>query len=270
MKKIYILAVVAALLNTNLFAQSVSLDRGFYCNLEFVAGMSINEKNPVGEGGLNVAMGYKLNPHLTIAGGVGFNSPNIYRDNASISIPFYFRLRSDFLNKAISPYAEFDLGYNLCMPNGNIKKGERILTNTTELSYKWAEKGFSSREEWMAETGASEKDLLTFGNGSDAYLNLVDGRDSYVSDGLFARLTFGLSWKAGEHRMNFGVSAALAQYYWGTWVTDRFTNRNVKYGYVDNLAGIGDERGDTIISVGDNQFFSKFRPSLQVKLGFTF
>lgn len=63
----------------------------------------------IGEIGATVVNGYRVCPQFAVGGGIGF----LFFGN--LNIPLFLHLRSDFLNRRVSPYFALNLGYNLSL-----------------------------------------------------------------------------------------------------------------------------------------------------------
>ena len=278
MKKTLIVVIIALLgFAISLNAQKTpDKENKFYCNIEILETASFNlpeklNKKVLFETGLNLAMGYEFNRYLTLAGGIGFNTLEIGTKNMKNSFPVFVRLHSEFLDKKVTPYAELDLGWNFVCGESYSEKinyGENINDAHT-----------IKKEDLVN----GEKPLLDeksgkymFNDNTNIYLDIDYNKMIYIPDGLFAKLTLGTSIKAGEHKVNIGVTGALSQYFLGRWVSEPFTDRIGKYGQVVEILKPGEVTDpDNLeqykyIKSGRNNFFSLFKPSVSIKLGFTF
>ena len=227
MKRIFAIAALAAVLSVTSHAQE---DGRFYCNLDVAAGTSFDrmpESNcrAVPETAIGLSMGWTFSHFITVAGTLEGVLTDPWSGKPAVSIPLSACLRSDFLDRPVSPYAELALGYSFMLPNGNERKRATV-----------------------------------------SYFSLSDGLEWYGSDGLFLRLAAGVSWKVGAHRMNLAVTGSCAQCYHGTWATEGFPARNVRYGHIVELP----ESGKQVVTRGNEPFWERFRLSCGMRLGFSF
>lgn len=65
--------------------------------------------------GATIINGYRIIPQFAVGVGIGIQGYTEYKEMA---IPIFLHLRSDFLNKPISPYLAFNVGYNLSVLGG--------------------------------------------------------------------------------------------------------------------------------------------------------
>ena len=59
--------------------------------------------------------GFRFNPHFYLGGGLGFI---LNSETEDFYVPFYVNVRADLLNKRISPFFDFKLGYTLNSDGG--------------------------------------------------------------------------------------------------------------------------------------------------------
>jgi hypothetical protein len=80
---------------------------------------------------LNIINGYRFMPQFAIGLGVGLETfmytvPDWdYGKYSDIVIPVFLHLRSDFIDGKVSPYAAFNIGYNILL-DGNFFEGLRL------------------------------------------------------------------------------------------------------------------------------------------------
>jgi len=60
---------------------------------------------------INIVNGYKVIPQFSVGAGIGLNL--CYSWYSTLSVPVFIHLRSDILNKKVTPYIAFDMGYNI-------------------------------------------------------------------------------------------------------------------------------------------------------------
>ena len=109
MKKVYILAVVAALSMISFGAKAQEQrTSGFWLDVSLGTGeyASLPSAHTVYSG--DVALGYRFNPHLAL--GAGVEIINGIKSNA-LSLPVFLRFRYDILDKMVSPFVSVNLGY---------------------------------------------------------------------------------------------------------------------------------------------------------------
>lgn len=230
------------------------LEKGFYCCFEVEGGVLWSGKHGPGDApayGLQSVLGYRFNPHLVLAGGaVGASTTALGKNRVSM-IPLFVRLRSDMLDRPVSPYAELDLGYNFMLPGGNCAK-----TVGPEID--------NDRR-------------YPFGNGSREYLPLEGNLDWMGLEGEFLRLTLGVCWNIRGKRMSAGVSAGAGRMFLGTFVRrpgtlDGNNAKSLPFSRLDYLEEAvpgpdgtvaGYRRGDPVLTAGPG---NRLSPSLSLRL----
>lgn len=230
------------------------LGRGFYCSFEAEGGAVGG--GPTGPGavfeyGLRSVLGYRFSAPFTLAGGAVGASTLSLGGKRVTTVPLFVRLRSDFLDRPLSPFAELDLGYNFMLPNGDCSKVAAPLVD-------------NSRRE-------------PFGNGSREYLPLAGNLDWFGLEGEFVKLTLGMSWKVRDHRMSAGVAAGAGRGFHGTFVrgAEAAGNKSARYSRLDYLeeavpgedgSVAGYRRGDPVLTAGRP---NRVSPSLSLRLSFS-
>lgn len=224
--------------------EKTGLEKGFYCNVEISADFSYNryslEKRIVGKGenakeiasksffgyDVTMAFGYRFIPQFTLAAGFGGGTVTKFWDT---SLPVFLRLRSDILDRKVSPYVQLDLGWSffLASKTQNITYSEKpeMYLNSCRGKYIYdyvnskRDNGYlslsgSERYKWDERTRKEAEGTL---RGDVSYI--LPGRGhSYGKSGFFSVLTVGVSWKVGERsRMNAGVSSGFVQYDYGQY-----------------------------------------------------
>lgn len=97
--------------------------KGYFGFAEFESLISVD-----GSGGnmkVNIVNGYKVIPQFSIGAGVGINL--CYSWYTTLSVPVFLHLRSDILNKKVTPYVALDLGYNFPVYNDYANAYEKGL-----------------------------------------------------------------------------------------------------------------------------------------------
>jgi hypothetical protein len=87
--------------------EDVGVKKGYFGGFEFGEGISFGELEGPLRIKLSILNGYRINPYLAL--GVGFGLRAYPGETAFM--PFYFHVRTNFLNKRTSPYFSLDLGY---------------------------------------------------------------------------------------------------------------------------------------------------------------
>lgn len=292
--------ILAVLLGTALsvtaFAQSDGhFTRGFYLGVDASAGAVVNDRISMQSRnltyGIDMAAGYRFRPQLVVAAGFGAHaytslaatvSGGPLRIAYTTSVPAFLRLRSDFLDRKVSPYAQLDLGYSFVFLYSR-DAGQKIKYNDKVFMDRVEAMGFSSLEDYEAffRIGLPQESadalwdaelsrLKQFTNGSREYIAMDGVHMQYGRKGLFANLDLGVSWAVGErHRMNAGISAGLSQAFYGTCLRT-VDNRFLHFGRVDCLPREADGSGVSVMTLGQPDFIESFELDVKLKLGFTF
>ena len=291
--------ILAVLLGTALsvtaFAQSDGhFTRGFYLGVDVSAGAVANDRLSKQSRnltyGIDMAVGYRFRPQLVVAAGFGGHASTSLTASVSggplrtaytTSVPVFLRLRSDFLDRKVSPYAQLDLGYSFVFLYSR-DAGQKIKYNDKVFMDRVEAMGFSSLEDYEAffRTGLPHESadalweaelsrLKQFTNGSREYIAMDGVHMQYGKNGLFANLDLGVSWKVGENRMNAGISAGLSQAFYGTCLRT-VDNSFLHFGRVDCLPREGDGDRGSVMTLGQPDFIESFELDVKLKLGFTF
>lgn len=288
--------------------QNTGFRKGFYLGLDASAGIVNNDRVSLSSRnmgyGIDVAAGYRFLPQLVVAAGLGGHSytnatatvsEGKLRTNQTTSVPVFFRLRSDFLDRKVSPYARLDLGYSFVFLYSR-DAGNLIRNNNSVFMNKVEDMGFETLEQYeeffrnehtqlLAGAGLDEEELAArvnaqwkaeeqrlkqFTNGSCEYIPVDNLHLQYGKKGLFASLDLGVSWKVGESsRMNVGISAGLSQSYYGTCLRT-VDNRFLHFGRLDYLPYEKKEDRVYVRTVGQEDFRDSFDLDLKLKIGFSF
>ena len=226
---------------------------GVFISLDFAPGTALNGKRGNNEAnscyGTDLAIGYRFMPQLAVTLGTGAHSfsnktltcdDTVRRKVENTSVPVYLRLRSDFLDREVTPYMQMDLGYSFME--------------------------MYTRED-MGRVRYSDQ---TFSNGRHEYIEFNDSYIQYGMAGLFAVLDFGLSLHiVGRSRMNIGLSAGVHQAFLGT--SFQTTEGEVlNFGRIDYLNDGTGESPLMVRTLGIADFWNSLEPSLKVKMGFIF
>ena len=107
---------------------SFNKPKGYMGLLELDGGLGVGTWSAT-RAGLSIINGYRAVPQFALGFGVGlqlfsysinpkYNADNGNKPYTDIAIPFFLHLRSDFLKMKVSPYAAFNIGYNLRVTTG--------------------------------------------------------------------------------------------------------------------------------------------------------
>lgn len=213
-------------------------EKGFYCSFEAEGGPVMCGQAEagavIGSYGLLSALGYRFSPHLVLCGSAVGASTAALGKNRVTMIPAFIRLRSDFLDRPASPYAEFEIGYSFMLPDGPCSKDAELLEDDSRRT--------------------------PFENGSREYLPLRGNMDWYGMKGEFARLCLGIGWNISGHRMSAGVSAGVCRAFTGTFLHGGSAgSRPVPFSHIEYLEEpvlaedgtvAGYRRGDPVLTAG--------------------
>ena len=240
------------------FASDKSTDyeyfrRGIYVSMDFAPGIALNGKRGNNEAnscyGTDLAIGYRFMPQLAVALGTGAHSfsnktltcdDTVRRKVENTSVPVYLRLRSDFLDREVTPYMQMDLGYSFM----------EMYTREDMGRVRYSDQAFS--------------------NGRHEYIEFNDSYIQYGMAGLFAALDFGVSLHViGRCRMNIGLSAGVHQAFLGTSYQTA-EGEILDFGRIDYLDDGTGESQAMVRTAGTADLRDSLEPSLKVKIGFTF
>ena len=269
--------------------------KGIYAGVELSAGMGIAKGNDaffrcksIGHPDYAFALwgGWRALPQFAVA--LGFEGSNSI-STGTTSVPVFLRIRSDILDRRISPYIQIDAGYTFQFaPSG--RRAEELKLNTVPFPEKY--RGFASAEEYLnahiadyldrfsglpqdeldriaAEERAREwKQLCSFSNGSRHFLpwETYEKYGCFSKDGFFGCITLGAGFGVGkEHgRLSLGISAGLAQYS-GTVPLRTQSGKFLKFSVPDSLPD-----GSPVLvertSIADNHL----RAELRLRLSYDF
>lgn len=227
--------------------------RGVFISVDFAAGMAFNERTAGRErnssNGADLAVGYRLSPHLAVALGSGAHGysnrtwtcgDTVPRKVENTCVPVFVRLRSDIQDKEVSPYLQIDLGYSFM----------EMYTRDDAGRVKYSQDRFT--------------------NGRYEYIEMDDSYILYGNAGWFSALDLGVSLLVvGRCRMNLGLSAGLHQAFLGTsFLTAE--GEVINFGRTDYLYDGSGGSPAIVRTEGLPDFWDSLEPSLKVKMGFTF
>ena len=258
MKRFIISSICMMTMSVAAFASDKSTDyqyfsRGVYVSMDFAPGTALNGKRGNNEAnscyGTDLAIGYRFMPLLAVALGTGAHSfsnktltcdDTVRRKVENTSVPVYLRLRSDFLDREVTPYMQMDLGYSFM----------EMYTREDMGRVRYSDQAFS--------------------NGRHEYIEFNDSYIQYGMAGMFAALDFGLSLPViGRCRMNIGLSAGVHQAFLGTSFQTA-EGDVLNFGRVDYLSDGTSDSPAIVRTVGTASLLDSLEPSLRVKMGFTF
>ena len=298
MKRFFIIGIGLMLLaNISNAAEKDSkplyFQRGAFFSVDLSAGNTFNERINTSYG-IDMAAGYRFCPQFVVAAGFGgYSYKNAtatvsggeLRNNQTTSVPVFLRLRSDILDRKVSPYVQLDLGYSFVFLYSR-DAADKIKYNDQVFIHRVKEMGFDSLdlyEEYFrgrysdktaqavdALWNAELSRLKQFTNGRYEYIPLEDVHIQYGKKGLFCNLEFGAGWQVCDKiRMNVGLSAGLSQSYYGTCLRTN-DNRFLEFGRVDFLPYEKEESKVYVRTLGGADFKDSFELDLKIKIGFTF
>ena len=258
MKRFIISSICMMTMSVAAFASDKSTDyqyfsRGVYVSMDFAPGTALNGKRGNNEAnscyGTDLAIGYRFMPLLAVALGTGAHSfsnktltcdDTVRRKVENTSVPVYLRLRSDFLDREVTPYMQMDLGYSFM----------EMYTREDMGRVRYSDQAFS--------------------NGRHEYIEFNDSYIQYGMAGLFAALDFGVSLHViGRCRMNIGLSAGVHQAFLGTSYQTA-EGEILNFGRIDYLDDGTGESQAMVRTAGTADLRDSLEPSLRVKMGFTF
>ena len=258
MKRFIISTICMMTMSVAAFASDKSTDyqyfrRGVYVSMDFAPGTALNGKRGNNEAnscyGTDLAIGYRFMPQLAVALGTGAHSfsnktlacdDTVRRKVENTSVPVYLRLRSDFLEREVTPYMQMDLGYSFM----------EMYTREDMGRVRYSDQAFS--------------------NGRHEYIEFNDSYIQYGMAGLFAALDLGISLHViGRCRMNIGLSAGVHQAFLGTSYQTA-EGEILNFGRIDYLDDGTGESQAMVRTAGTADLRDSLEPSLRVKMGFTF
>ena len=295
MKRFLITSITLLVLASVAHASEKSdyFQKGAFFSVDFTAGNTFNERINSSYG-INMAAGYRFCPQFVLAAGFGGHAysnstatcgGSVVRKVETTSVPVFIRLRSDILDKKVSPYVQLDLGYSFIFLYSR-DAAFKIKYNDQVFIHRVKEMGFATLDLYEehfrglhADKAAKAIDALwnaelsrlkQFTNGGYEYIPLEDVHVQYGKKGLFCNLEFGAGWQVCDKiRMNVGLSAGLSQSYYGTCLRTN-DNRFLEFGRVDFLPYEKEENKVYVRTLGGADFKDSFEFDLKIKIGFTF
>lgn len=295
MKNIKILSAITLLMMPMLLkAQENSFNhfnKGFYLDVNASYGIEMKESSM--DYSIKAAGGYRLCPQFAVA--AGFGGTNNMRDGIT-SVPVFVKLRSDFLDRKVSPYAALEVGYNI-MFNVNRKdwkviqgnsqytnEGVRKVTGTdvscmsdkdmndvvngylSDYKQQLQNDGYSESEigRMVAEKDAQMK---CFPGGTNEFVNPAEHTDDmrFSQQGLYADLEIGVSFRINDiNRVNVGLTAGYAGY------TDALCVRTIDNKFPNYARTYTRRDGSRVMIKGHDPIMERMRLHVGVKVGVSF
>ena len=125
--------------------------KGAFFSVDLSAGNTFNERINTSYG-IDMTAGYRFCPQFVLAAGFGGHaftnatatvSGGELRNNQTTSVPVFLRLRSDILDRKVSPYVQIDLGYSFVFLYSR-DAADKIKYNDQVFIHKVKEMGFST------------------------------------------------------------------------------------------------------------------------------
>ena len=150
--------------------------RGVFVSMDFAPGTVLNGRRGNNESnasyGTDIAIGYRFLPQFALALGTGAHAysnktltcdDSVRRKVENTCVPIFIRLRSDFLDREVTPYIQTDLGYSFM----------EICTRDDAGRVKYSQDRFT--------------------NGRFEYTDMNDSYIQYGNSGWFSALDLGMS-----------------------------------------------------------------------------
>lgn len=226
--------------------------KGVFVSFDFAAGAAFNERTAGRErnssNGADIAVGYRFSPRLAVALGSGAHGysnrtwtcgDTVPRKVENSCVPIFVRLRSDILDRAVSPYLQMDLGYSFM----------EMYTREALGRVHYARDNFT--------------------NGMHEYIVMDDSCIQYGMMGVFISLDMGVSlYIIGRSRMNVGLCGGIHQAFLGTSFRTE-DDRVLNFGKVDYLTS-EDGNQVPVRTLGSPAFKETLEPFLRVRISFSF
>ena len=246
-----IMSVTALAANNNCVPEYFR--RGLYVSVDFAPGTVFNGNRGNNESnssyGTDIAIGYRFLPQFVLAVGTGAHSysnktstcgDTVRRKVENTCVPVFVRLRSDFLDREVTPYVQMDLGYSFI----------EMYTREDAGRVKYSQDRFT--------------------NGRFEYIEMDESYIQYGNAGWFSALDLGISLHViGRCRMNIGLSAGVHQAFLGTSFQTA-EGEVLNFGRIDYLYEGAGGSPVMVRTLGIADFWRSLEPSLKVKMGFTF
>ena len=245
-----IMSVTALAANNNCVPEYFR--RGLYVSVDFAPGTVFNGRRGNNEShssyGTDIAIGYRFLPQLALAVGTGAHAysnktltcdDTVRRKVETTCVPVFVRLRSDFLDREVTPYVQIDLGYSFM----------EMYTREDAGRVKYSQDRFT--------------------NGRFEYLEMDDNHIQYGNAGFFASMDIGVGlWIIGPLRMNIALSGGVHQAFLGTsFLSD---GEVMDFGRIDYLPSHDGEPPVSVRTVGRPGFKDTLEPYARVKISFSF
>lgn len=226
--------------------------RGVFISVDFAAGLAFNERTAGRErnssNGADLTVGYRFSPHLAVAigsGALGYSNrtwtcgDTVPRKVENTCVPVFVRLRSDILDREVSPYLQMDLGYSFM----------EMYTRDALGRVHYAPEKFT--------------------NGKNEYIDMDDSYIQYGMNGCFVSLDLGVSLHIiGRSRMNISLCGGIHQTFLGTSFQTE-DGQILNFGRADYQTS-EDGSQVQVRTLGSPGFNETLDPFLRVKIGFSF
>ena len=244
-----IMSVTALAANNNCVPEYFR--RGLYVSVDFAPGTVFNGRRGNNESnssyGTDIAIGYRFLPQLALAVGTGAHAysnktltcdDTVRRKVENTCVPVFVRLRSDFLDREVTPYVQIDLGYSFM----------EMYTREDAGRVKYSQDRFT--------------------NGRFEYLEMDDNHIQYGNAGCIASMDIGVGlWIIGPLRMNIALSGGVHQAFLGTsFLSD---GEVMDFGRIDYLPSHDGEPPVSVRTVGRPGFKDTLEPYARVKISFS-
>ncbi len=182
------------------------------------AGMTAEKLMP--DYGIGMFGGYRFRPQFAIAAGIEGSNSVV---TGTTALPVFVRLRSDILDRRVSPVVQLDLGYAFQFAHSKRTVSE-LAYNAEAFPERYVPLGFSTPEEYISacienllkqydslsdeeagrladeERERATDRLCSFPNGQRSYLpaEALDELGCFSKDGFFGSLTAGVSIGVGK------------------------------------------------------------------------
>ena len=226
--------------------------RGIFISVDFAAGAAFNERTADrgrnSSNGTDIALGYRFSPYFALAIGSGAHGysnrtwtceDTVPRKVENTCVTLFVRIRSDLMDREVSPYLQMDLGYSFM----------EMYTRDALGRVHYAPERLP--------------------NGRHEYMDLDDSYIQYGMKGCFASLDLGVSLQIiGRTRMNIGLCGGLHQAFLGT----SFSTEDGHILYFGRADYLTSEDGNhvQVRTLGSPAFKETLEPFLRVKISFSF
>ena len=256
MKRFIITAICMALLSISAHATDNNykyFKKGVFLSVDFAVGAAFNERTAGRErnssSGTDIAIGYRFTPYLALAIGAGAQGysnrtwtcgDTVPRKVENTCVPLFIRLRSDLMDREVSPYLQMDWGYSFM----------EMYTRDALGRVHYAQDKFT--------------------NGRNEYIDMTDSYIQYGMKGLFGSLDLGVSLHIiGRSRMNLALCFGIHQAFFGTSFS-LASGKILDFGREDYLSMGSNTEPVNVRTVGVPDFKDTLESFARVKISFSF